>query len=157
MDDEKQEPIGPLTGTPEVERAIDGNDVKLCRAQAVILYKDTLDALLEKFGFPKKHDIEFTNPVPVRRFDMRGDVIGAANLHWEGDRLHAEVRLAYDTPERLLLEVDTPTYAESVFTADINRFSDDGTPDGTLVTLESLFLTAKKPTDDRETALRVME
>jgi len=145
--DENDDTIGPLTGPAEIDRAIDGNEVSLCRAEAVVLFKDTLEGLCAAHDLAPS-DFVFDNPIPVFGIDWdKSSVVGSAVVHWEGDRMIAKVILAYDTPERLILQNGEKLFAETVFF---------GTP-GTPVRLREFFLSRHEPVDSRETPLHVME
>lgn len=91
-----EEAVWDITGTPDVERVIVQDEVKLYRARAILAYLDS-----------PYHDysdavIAIENPLPVIN-DM-GQLIGHAHAELVGNRIVAEVAIEYSSPERLVAE-----------------------------------------------------
>lgn len=134
LDDERGEesPEVPLNGKTFV-------------ARGVVLSKAGLERLATAHDV--KNELVFSNPIPV--FDVfHKRKLGFASVVWEGDLLLATVYLDSATPERLDIENGENVWAEASFMNN-GRFRP--------VDLRDFWLTKKKPADDAETPLKVIE
>ncbi len=141
----------PLNVAPEMDAVIAGEEVRLARAEAIVLFRDSLARIAKQVGLPDGVELQFAAPLPVKGIGGAGTVegralVGSASVAWEGDRLVAHLTLVYDCPERLLLQTgEYRIYAEAEFYK-----TDDS------VSLRSFFLTTDCPLDERETPLRLL-
>jgi len=96
MDNNREEEVGKLNGTPAVDRAYTQEETKLFRRKAVLTY---LDGPVYDFDLDR---VEFENPVPVYGSDMKK--LGFAMVSVEDNRILADITIDYSTEERLLAE-----------------------------------------------------
>jgi hypothetical protein len=147
-DEEDFTPVDELEGALDPSgKEIDGNTHRLFRCRATILFRDHLAKFMAEQGrfFLFDGTLAFDNPVPLT--DAGGTKpLGFANVTWEGDRLEAVFSIPYSSPERLVIET-TDVWAETSFRASPSE----------PLRLQSLFLSGRRPTDERETPLRPVE
>lgn len=138
-------PVDSIDGALVPPKVIEANENRLFHARAVILHKDHLRQVMGEQGHIFSGELIFENPVRVT--DPGGQkALGFADVAWEGDRLVATVSLPYSSPERLTIETQ-PIWAESAFSVGFEQPTQ----------LRSLFLSPRRPRDDRETPLAPVE
>lgn len=95
MNDEE---IQPIQGPIEIERVIDGNEVKTYECNGTLLILDDTSPGQRYEGC----EVFFINPVPVYSDD--DTLIGHCTISVTGKRVDGQFFLDYHTPERLEIE-----------------------------------------------------
>ncbi len=91
-----EEAVWDITGTPEVDRVLLQDEVKLYRARAVLAYLDS-----PHYDYDDTV-VSYENPLPVR--NEEGALIGHANIALVNGRIIGDVLIEYASPERLVAE-----------------------------------------------------
>jgi hypothetical protein len=147
---EPDEQITPLTEPAPIERVIDGNEVKLYRARAVIAYLDGEVYDLEATVFQFEDSL-----VPVVSDD--GRQLGFATVTIEGTRVVADFGIDYASEERFLAETEAiklyPHLYGSMVFMPMLTFDFHKRLAPTKLRIDGVVLSQKRPTDERVPAL----
>lgn len=151
IEDQEDEPIGPLEGEVPIERVVVMEETRLYRAKAVLAYFDSPVFDLSRTSFSCDSD-------PVEVYDASGRRIGFARVEvdqtWGGSpRIVADISIDYATEERFLAE----TKSEKIYARFFGRLTLPATPlfdfhkplVPSKLSIDGVMLTRDRPTDPR--------